>query len=154
MVESVVSRIAALREMSVCELRNKYREMFDGCEPLSSNRNFLWRRIAYRIQEIEFGGLSDPDRARLEALKTELDPINRIIKRSAKQRKASGKNNGRDSRLPLPGTVIRRKYKGGVVEVKVLVDGFEHDGRPFKTLTAVAKEVTGCHWNGYLFFDL
>ncbi len=154
MSESITAQIAALQEMSVNELRVKYRELFEGKEPNSSNRGFLWRRIAYRIQELKFSGLSGPAKARLEALKTELDPINKVAKRSTNQSKSPGKNNGRDSRLPLPGTVVRRKYKGSIVEVKVLSDGFEYDGRPFKTLTAVAKEVTGCHWNGYLFFDL
>ena len=67
---------------------------------------------------------------------------------------APGKNktNDRDTRLPIPGAIIRKEYKGKVLEVKVLEKGFEFEGQAYKTLSAVAKKVTGDHWNGYLFF--
>ena len=61
---------------------------------------------------------------------------------------------GNDDRLPPPGSILTRKYKGGVVQVKVLDDGFEHAGEVFASLSAVAKAITGSHCNGFLFFRL
>ena len=59
-----------------------------------------------------------------------------------------------DDRLPPPGTVLTRKYKGGTVQVKVLPSGFEYQGQTYGSLSAVAKAVTGSHCNGFLFFGL
>ena len=64
------------------------------------------------------------------------------------------KRPSRDRRLPIPGTIITKEYKGKVLEVKILEAGFEYCGKIYKTLTAIAKDVTGAHWNGYLFFNL
>ena len=63
-------------------------------------------------------------------------------------------NSGRDERLPLPGVVLKRLFRGQAIEVKVLVDGFEHQGRRFASLSAVAECVTGTRWNGFVFFGL
>ena len=60
----------------------------------------------------------------------------------------------RDRRLPEPGTVITRLYKGRLLEVRVLADGFAHDAERFASLSAVAKHITGSHCNGYHFFGL
>jgi hypothetical protein len=59
-----------------------------------------------------------------------------------------------DDRLPPPGTVITRKYKGEVLQVRVQPDGFEYEGAVYTSLSAVAKAITGSHCNGYLFFRL
>jgi hypothetical protein len=58
------------------------------------------------------------------------------------------------SRLPLPGTLITRQYKGRQIQVKVVADGFEFEGEFYKSLSAVAKKITGSHWNGFKFFNL
>ena len=60
----------------------------------------------------------------------------------------------RDPRLPLPGTILRRQYRGRVVQVTVLREGFEYEGEVYRSLSAVAKAVTGSHWNGLLFWGL
>jgi len=62
------------------------------------------------------------------------------------------KSNGRDRRLPIPGAIIRKEYKGRILEVKVLEKGFDYEGKVYLTLSAVAQEITGAHWNGFLFF--
>jgi hypothetical protein len=59
-----------------------------------------------------------------------------------------------DDRLPPPGTVITRKYKGEVLQVKVRTDGFEYEGKVYASLSAVAKAITGSHCNGFLFFRI
>ncbi|MBC7835953.1 MAG: DUF2924 domain-containing protein, partial [Phycisphaerales bacterium] len=58
------------------------------------------------------------------------------------------------SKLPAEGTILRREYKGRDIVVRVLEDGFEHDGETYRSLSAIAKAVTGAHWNGPLFFGL
>lgn len=60
----------------------------------------------------------------------------------------------RDRRLPLTGTLLAREYNGQSVVVKVLDEGFEYEGRRYKSLSAIAREVTGTKWNGFLFFSL
>ncbi len=152
MSTSVTASICALQEKPVHELKKKYREVFDGEEPRSSNRMFLIRRISFRIQEVEYGGLGAEPRARLEELKSEINPLGKILDRAHKKTRA--RFNGRDPRLPPPGATLRRVYKDRVIEVGVRQKGFEYDGRLFVSLTAVAREVTGAHWNGFLFFNL
>jgi hypothetical protein len=78
----------------------------------------------------------------------------RRLERFAKVRETRGVQIASDNRLPLPGTILKREYKGRVVRVKVLLDGFEFEGERYKSLTAVAKAITGKHWNGFHFFNL
>ena len=59
-----------------------------------------------------------------------------------------------DPRLPLPGTLLAREFQGRDIVVKVLDNGFEFDGRRYKSLSAIAQEVTGSKWNGFLFFGI
>ena len=138
---------------TVGELREEYQRVF-GEEARSRNRVWLWRRIAWRIQELEYGGLSERAKARLEELMPDAElalrtPPGRV---SAGARAASGPV--RDKRVPRPGTVLLRAYKGQRLVVAVTKDGFEYDGRPFRSLSAVAREITGTHWNGLMFFGL
>lgn len=151
MKETIVEQIMTLKNQSIEELKAKYEEIFKGEKPTSSNKPFLWRKIAYRLQEVEYGGLSINTQNRVNELIDHYDPVNNKMLRP---QSAPGKNktNGRDTRLPIPGAIIRKEYKGQVLEVKVLEKGFEYEGLSYKTLSAVAKKVTGDHWNGYLFF--
>jgi hypothetical protein len=146
--------------MTVRELREKYREVF-GEESQSNHRQFLIRRIAWRIQELAEGGLSE--RARQRALEIANDADLRI--RAPKNfLKAEGDDAARtvlsklqghkDERLPMPGTELTREYRGQRIVVRVLPDGFEYDGRRFRSLSAIASKVTGVRWNGFLFFGL
>ena len=147
MPETMAARIEALRTLPVEALQAKYREAFDGKEAPCVNPDFLWRRIAYRMQEKELGGLSPDAEAKLDALSSSLNPP------SKSQLPREGAP-ARGRRIPAIGNVIQRDYKGKSVEVKVIDCGFEFQGRPFKSLSAIAKEVTGSHWNGYAFFNL
>lgn len=153
---STVSQIMALKEMPIMDLQKKYEEVFEGKKATSINKTYLWKRIAYRIQEMQNGGLSEKSRARIEELIKEHDPINNKALRPDVGLENSGSNKPRvrDGRLPIPGTVITKQYKGTTLQVKVLEKGFEYNGKFFKSLTGLAKEITGLHWSGYNFFGL
>jgi len=158
--KSMVARINALREMTVGELRKKYAEVF-GEETHSGNREWMWRRIAWRIQEIEYGGLSQRALERAGEIADVAD-ARKVVPKKAFENLMNEYGNGekkkpvkrRKKRIPAPGTVLNREYKGDAYAVKVLKKGFEYEGRIFRSLSAVAREITGSHWNGYAFFNL
>ena len=158
MKTDVGAEIAALGRMTPKELRQKYTEVF-GETTNGRNRAWLVKRIAWRIQANAEGGLSERARLRAAELASDAD-IRMTPPRSKSAAPAEDRLAvrvlpfGCDGRLPPPGTVLTRKYKDGVVQVKVLADGFEHDGRVYRSLSAVAKAVTGSHCNGFLFFHL
>ncbi len=145
MPETMAARIETLRGLPLPALRERYREAF-GKEASSHNRDQLWRQVAWRIQEQELGGLSPGAQQKLEELKASMPSPAQLTSVPGGGRK--------DRRVPSPGTLLQRPYKGQMVEVRVTQDGFEHHGKVFRSLTAVAKEVTGAHWNGFLFFNL
>ena len=150
MPETMAARIEALRTLPAETLQAKYREAFEGKDPPCGNRDYLWRRIAYRMQELELGGLSPGAQAKIDELGAALDLTPKPPGPQASQDGAGRKSR----RIPAVGNVIQRDYKGQSIEVKVMEGGFEFQGRPFKSLSAIAKEVTGSHWNGYAFFGL
>jgi len=160
--KSMIARINILRGMTVGELRKMYREVF-GEETRSGNRDWLWRRIAWRIQEIEYGGL--PERAKQRAAEiADVADIRKVVPKNAFDnlmddiKNGNGKNSktakAKKKKGPAPGTLLSRDYKGENHTVKVLNKGFEYDGRIFRSLSGVAWEITGSHWNGNLFFNL
>ena len=151
MDNTILEQILALKEASLPELQKKYSEVFDGKKAPSNNKAYLWQRIAYRIQELEYGSLPEKALDKVKEIAEEYDPINNKVLRpdASKRRKP-----WRDGRLPVPGTIINKIYKGKDILVKVLDIGFEYDGKVYKTLKAIAKEITGSHWNGFLFFSL
>ena len=118
-----------------------------------THKTYLWRKIAYKLQEQEHGGLSAKTKDKLNALIEEFDPINNKALRPDKPM-VSQQASVKDKRLPIPGTVITKEYKGANYQVKVLEKGFEYNAKIYKTLSAIAKEISGAHWNGYLFFNL
>jgi Protein of unknown function (DUF2924) len=157
---SVTAQIQALRGMKVAELRIKWRELF-GEDSRSSNRDFLWRRLAWRVQELAYGGLSERAKARLAELSKEVDlrflpprGWKDALEAATAPRHVVERGPVRDPRLPKPGTVLSRPYRGHDIRVTVLDHGFEWDGRPYRSLSAIAREVTGQRWNGMLFFGL
>ena len=154
MRESILPEIMALRALPMKELKKKYEELFDGERPASTQKIYLWKRIAYRMQEIAYGGLSQEAQGKIKELIQEYDPINNKALRPEKGPQELKKPNSRDRRLPIPGTVIVKDYKGNRIQVKVLEKGFEYGGGVYQTLSAVAKVVTGAHWNGFVFFNL
>jgi len=122
------------------------------------NKRWLIKRIIWRMQANEEGDLSERARRRAAELANDAD-LRVTAPQERKTEKSSATVTKRvtlagDNRLPLPGTVLRREYKGRVVRVQVMPDGFEFEGERYRSLTAVAKAVTGKHWNGYHFFGL
>jgi Protein of unknown function (DUF2924) len=106
------------------------------------NRRFLERRLAYRIQELAYGGLQPETVARLEALGQQLDGGKPEVRRL------------RQDHRPIAGTRLVREYEGIEYAVTVLSDGFEWEGRPYRSLSAIARAITGTRWNGWVFFGL
>ena len=151
MNEAILEQILALKELAVPELQARYSELFDGKKATSNNKTYLWQRIAYRIQEIAYGGLPDPIYNKVKELVNEFDPINNKMLRPDI---ANKQFITRDKRLPIPGTIIIKNYKGTEIRVKALEKGFEYNGKFYKTIGAVASAITGAHWNGYSFFNL
>lgn len=156
MGKTTLAGIMELKERPLEDLRAKYAEIF-GQEATSNNRVFLWRKIAYRLQEVEYGGMGEETQTRITELIERYDPVNNKALRpreSACGDRPKKPLSSHDRRLPIPGTVITKEYKGKILAVKVLHGGFEFNGKTYKTLSAIAKEVTGAHWNGFLFFNL
>jgi hypothetical protein len=147
-----MSEIMALKNAPAEELLGRYKELY-GEDAAGTHRLYLWRKIAYRLQEREHGGLSTKATGRLKALIEEYDPINNKALRPDNPVSCMPVT-AKDKRLPIPGTVITKEYKDAKYQVKVLEKGFEYSGKIHKTLSAIAKEITGAHWNGYLFFNL
>jgi hypothetical protein len=138
MTDTVLGQIAALKAKSTAELRDMWRELFDR-EPPVLGRCYLEDRLAYRVQELHFGGLSDRARRRLDALADQLEP------KAARRR---------DPGRPIAGTQLRRQWKGVEHVVTVREHDFEYNGRPYKSLSAIACDITNVRWNGWLFFGL
>ena len=152
--ETVLNQILALKEMKIEELLAKYKEIFNDQKPGAVNSEYLRKQIAYRLQELAYGGLSTEAKTRLEQLITVYDPINNRLLRKVKNPNGSKAETSRDRRLPIPGSMITKVYKGTSIKVKVLEKGFEYEGKHYRTLSQVANVVTSNHWNGFLFFNL
>jgi len=143
----IPAQLKALETMSVPELREKWLEVYD--EPTSAgNKAYLRKRLAWRIQELAEGGLSERAKTRIQELIADA-PL-----RWRTPRSSSGSNGRCDPRLPEPGTVLTRNHAGVEHQVTVLEDGFEYSGQRYKTLSQIAKVITGSHWNGFTFFGL
>lgn len=141
MTDNIAARVTALPGKDIAELRVMWRELI-GEAPPPGNRTHIVRRLAYRIQELAYGGLSDRTRRRLDALADEEDD------------RVKGRRRRRAGDRPVTGTRLVREWDGVEHCVTVLADGFEYDGRQFRSLSAVARAITGTRWNGPLFFGL
>jgi len=142
----------ALKNAPVEELQKRYKELY-GKDAPGTHKTYLWRKIAYKLQEQKHSGLSAKAKETLKTLIEEFDPINNKALRPDKPM-VNQETSVKDKRLPIPGTVVTKKYKGTNYQVKVLEKSFEYNGNIYRTLSAIAKEITGSHWNGYLFFNL
>jgi hypothetical protein len=157
----IANELRALKNMCAAELREKYQEVF-GEAPRSPNKDFLRKRIAWRIQALAEGDLSERARRRAEELANDTDLRIRAPKRIPSLTGAASVGHTvvhpfsppHDKRLPMPGTVLTREYRGETIRVMVLDKGFEYAGQVYRSLTAVTKVVTGSHWNGFHFFGL
>jgi hypothetical protein len=152
---SVARELAALTKMNMAALRARYREAF-GEDTTSHNAAYLRKQLAWRIQELAEGGLSDRVRARIAELQgsaplRERPPGVASAAPAAAQAIASA---ARDPGLPPVGTTLRRTYLGAMHEVTVTEDGFVYRGKTHASLSTIAKIITGTTWNGRLFFGL
>ena len=141
MNDPVLARLVALKTTPTPQLKEQWRQLFEG-EPPAFNRRYLESRLAYRIQELAYGGLKPETVRRLEKLGEELDGGRvDVRKRPANDR-------------PISGTRLIRYYQGVEHCVTVRDNDFEYQGRPYKSLSAIARAITGTQWNGVVFFGL
>jgi hypothetical protein len=147
--------VSKLQRLPVPKLRERYAEAF-GEATRTANKAWLVKRIAWRLQAMSEGDLSERARRRAAELANDADlrlnpPKPKVSPQTAEADPLPATS---DPRLPPVGSIITRPYKGDVVKVRVLVDGFEYAGDTYPSLSAVAKAVTGSHCNGFLFFKL
>jgi hypothetical protein len=141
MTDSVLARLAALKATPTPVLKQQWRDLFDS-EPPVYNRRYLERRLAYRIQELAYGGLKPETVERLEALGEEL------------YGKDPAKRRSRVMDRPIAGTRLVREWKGVEHCITVRDHDYEFQGRPYTSLSAIARAITGSRWNGWVFFGL
>lgn len=151
---NMVKALAALKDMTATELRRKHLEVF-GEPSKSGNKEYMVKRIAWRIQMQAEGGLSARALARAQSLENEADLRMNPPRpaEAAMPPHVVGKIKV-DPRLPMPGSLLTREYKGQKVLVRVLPKGFECEGEVYRSLTALVQTITGTHWNGYDFFGM
>ena len=141
MTDTILARVAALKTTPTPDLKQQWHEVF-GTEPPPFNRKSIESRLAYRIQEGAYGGLKPGTKERLRALGEQLDGGSVL----ARKRRVETR--------PIAGTRLIREWQGIEHCVTVMHDGYEHQGRPYKSLSAVARAITGTRWNGWVFFGL
>jgi hypothetical protein len=140
--DPIPARLAALKTTPTADLKQQWRELFET-EPPPFNRRYLESRLAYRIQELVYGGLKPETVKRLESLSEQLDGGDRKKSRIRA-----------DRARPITGTRLIREYQGVEQIVTVTQDGFDWQGRPYQSLSAIARAITGTRWNGWVFFGL
>jgi hypothetical protein len=141
MTQSVLAQLAALKTAPIGDLKAQWRALFER-EPPPFNRRYIESRLAYRIQELAYGGLKSETIERLEALADDLEAD------SSKGRRKISKA------MPTIGTQLVRDWRGVEHRVTVTDNGFAYEGKPYKSLSAIARAITGTRWNGWLFFGL
>ena len=141
MTDTVLTRVAALKTLPIPQLKQQWRDLFES-EPPPYNRRFLEHRLAYRIQELAYGGLKPSTMKRLRELAEDLDGGNPENRRRHHQDR------------PMPGTRLIREWQGVEHCVTVRDEDFEYQGRPYRSLSAAARAITGTQWNGLVFFGL
>lgn len=137
--ETALSQIAKLPQMNPLQLQELWEELF-GEKPPQVNRVYLQRRLAYRIQELAFGGVSGLDE-RLEML-------------NRRHRSDRHRPRAKPFISAAPGTKLLREYKGVEHHITVLPDGFEYNGMLHRSLTQIAEKITGQKISGPAFFGL
>lgn len=158
MPPTTAEKIDALTQLTTGELIDRYAELF-GQPVRTRHRGYLLRKLAWRIQALAEGDLTQRARHRAEELACDADvrlmpppaPKYRVV---AAPPVPPSSRNGTDPRLPAPGTALVRQYKGQTIRVVVEADGFTHQGQHYKSLTAIAQVVTGSHVNGFRFFRI
>lgn len=140
---SVLRQLTALQTMSSEEIDNKWRDLY-GSEPPRYKKTFLQRRLAFRIQELFFGGVEPPVRDKFQELAAHDPSATRL------ERPRTILNDGK----VLPGTRFIRVWNGKIYETIARDDGFEFNGQIYRSLTAIATAITGTKWNGRKWWGL
>jgi hypothetical protein len=141
MTDPIPARLAALKTMPMPELKAQWRALFET-EPPQFNRRALENRLGYKMQELAHGGLKPETIRRLAILGEQYDSDNIATRRI------------RHDAKPVSGTRLVREYRGVEHTVTVLADGYEWQGRPYGSLSAIARAITGTRWNGLVFFGI
>jgi Protein of unknown function (DUF2924) len=154
----VLMEIEGLRRASLADLRNRFREVFQE-QARSRHREHLFRRIAWRLQALAEGDLSERARGRAHQIAQDADlrkiaPRDFLTVEGKPVQTTRRDRRDRDRRLPLPGALLSRKWKGRTILVEVLAKGFRYEDRHYPSLSAIAVAVTGTRWNGLAFFGL
>ena len=154
----IEAEVATLQAMSTGELARRYAEVY-GEQARSRHKAYLIRRIAWRMQALAEGDLSERARQRAKELANDADvrvtpPKSHPVAKASRRGPSVSASVASDARLPVPGGAIVRKYKGRQIRVVVRKDGFEYDGQRYRSLSGVAKAITGSHCNGFRFFGL
>jgi hypothetical protein len=147
-MSGVVRQLAELETLPAGKLEDRWRALF-GSDPPACQRRFLVKRLAYRLQELAHGGLSEAARARMNEIAEEAG-LDEEASLPGRGRRAAA----RKRELPVAGTRLVRMWEGRRHEVTVTATGFEFEGRPYRSLSAIANVITGGHWNGRVFFGL
>ena len=142
MSDTVLARLVALKTTPTPDLKRQWRDLFES-EPPPYNRRFLESRLAYRIQELTYGGLMSETIERLEALGEEF-----YVNTGKPKRRTDIEHR------PIAGTRLIREWQGVEHCVTVRDNDYEYQGRPYKSLSSVARTITGTRWNGWVFFGL
>lgn len=159
---SATTQISKLRKMDLAELQAEYERVFEKPSK-SRNREWLFKVIAKKIQDnIEPESANKP--VALPTLIAKFERKKKTRSRNVTKKTAAKRSDGkktrtkaigeRDPRLPKAGTILTREWHGKKYLVKVLDSGFEYGGKPYRSLSAVAKTISGQIVNGYLWFDL
>ena len=138
--EALASEIASLSKLDIDELRERWKAMFGKAPSRDISRSFVTRAIAYRLQEKTFGGLKPSTR--------------RLLAEFDNDRANGSALAATPSRIVRPGAVLVREWRGISHQVSILEKGFRFRGKRYRSLSEVAREITGTRWSGPLFFGL
>ena len=138
--EALVSEIAGLSELGIDELRERWKVMFGKAPSQEIGRSFLTRAIAYHLQERAYGGLKPSTR--------------RLLARIAEETMTGSSPKKLQSRMAQSGTILIREWQGNAHRVTMLDDGVSFNGKRYRSLSEVAREITGSRWSGPRFFGL
>ena len=152
------AELVALHTLSIPGLQQYYETLFGRSAP-TTHRAFLLRRVAWEVQARRTGDLSAEATDRLAELVDAMNPLAEAVIAASRRSNlntlsTAAKRCRRSVRRPQPGTMIQRVYRGRQILVRVRESDFEYDGRRYRSLSAIAKVITGAHWNGWLFFGL
>ena len=150
MTDTTLAQVAALPGMPTADLKRLWQDLY-GKEPPPYNRPYLVKRLAYRLQELRYGGLRESARFGMQVVLQEIAADELASPRPNGRR---GQRRPRDKDPPLAGTRLIRDWQGARHEVTVVPEGYEYGGRRYRSLSAIARAITGTQWNGPAFFGL